>query len=96
MDDIKLIKLITGDDIVAKVTIDGDYCMLENAAKLILAPDGLGMMPLSPFGSENVLKIRESHVVFTTELDDEIKNAYNEKFGSGIVLTQSPSLELFQ
>lgn len=101
MDDIKLIKLITGEDIVASVTITESQesetlWNLENAAKLILAPDGLGMMPLAPFSKSNVITIRESHVVFSTEIDDDIKNVYKEKFGNGIVVTSSPSLELFQ
>jgi len=91
---IMLLKLITGDDVVADVTIEGNEYSLKNPMRFMPAREGVGMMPLSFFAKPNVpIMITKDKIVFTTQVEDEIANAYNEKFGSGIVLPVS-SLQL--
>ena len=93
---IKYLKLITGEEVVADVTTNMDTYTLKNPIKLVLMPPmGLSMIGFCNFIKSETVKIKHEHVMFMDELDDEIYNAYNQKFGSGIVLaTNSPSIKL--
>jgi hypothetical protein len=42
------------------------------------------------------MTINKSHIVAYGEPDDEIKNAYNSKFGSGIVVASSGGIQIPQ
>jgi hypothetical protein len=53
--------------------------------------EGAAMIPLLIFSTSESLSVAAEHIVYTAEPDDEVKNAYNAKFGSGLVM---PSLNL--
>jgi hypothetical protein len=95
---IRLLRLTTGEEVVADVTeikldVDGVVSTvgfeLKNPVRIGMAgPSGeLGMVAFSPFlkATEKVV-IKNEHIMFSGELDQEIYNIYNEKFGSGIVI----------
>lgn len=89
---IKYLKLITGEEVVASVTDNGDTYSLKNPVKLVLMPPmGLSMIGFCNFTKSEGVTIKKEHVMFVDELDDEIYNAYNQKFGSGIVLAGNPN-----
>jgi hypothetical protein len=88
---VEFVKLITGEEIIAE-TIWNDNTQkwtLKNAVKLMLHQNGVAMIPISPFLKDETVSIHKDHIIFKGELDDEIKNAYNAKYGSGIVLPTS-------
>ena len=88
MSEIKVIKFVSGECAVTELEDDGaansDYT-LKNPIIIMPTQEGLGMMPLNPFGKSDKIKISKQHVLFIDDPDDEIKNVYNAKFGSGIV-----------
>ena len=88
---IQFIKLITGEEIIADADLDEttQKWLLKNAVKLMLHQNGLAMIPISPFLKTGNVEIKKEHIIFQGELDDEIKNAYNAKYGTGIVLPRS-------
>ena len=92
--DIKLVKLVTGEELVTGLDIDGDTYKLKNAAIIILSQEGVGMMPLCPFGKDGTVEINVSHVIYVAEPETEIRNAYNSKFGSGIEIVTSADLRI--
>ena len=78
--------LSTGAEIVSEM--DENY-NLTNPARIIISQQGVAMMPLCPFANSDKIKVNPNHVIFEANIEDEIKNAYNSKFGSGLVLPQS-------
>jgi hypothetical protein len=98
---IKFAKLMNDEDIVADIENAEDVSKLtfKNPARLVITHQGVGMMPMNPFMKAKSVEIPKSYIVYTTDVDEEISNAYNAKFGSGIVLapagTQIPGTSLF-
>lgn len=94
---IKLLKLSTGEEIIAEKQEERGSIVIKNPVKMGLTAQGIAMMPFSPFLKANnnniILHINSSHIIFEGEVDEEIVNAYNSKFGSGIVLAP-PGLRL--
>ena len=90
---IKLIKLVTGEDVIAEVTEHGDRVYLKNAIRLAVTNQGVAMMPFSPFIKEDMFNIHTNHIIFQAEVDDEVRNAYNSKFGSGIIVAPSGMIQ---
>jgi len=84
--DVKYVKLVTGENVIGQVRQETEYYLLKDAMLVAITPDGsIGMMPLSTLGKNDNVKIDKQHVVFVDDPDDEIKNIYNTKFGTGIV-----------
>ena len=83
---IRLIKLITGEEVIADIYENENELRLKEPVKMALTSQGIAMMPFCPFMNDNEIKINSKNVLFITEVDEEVLNAYNSKFGSGIVL----------
>lgn len=82
---IKLIKLVTGEDVVSDVERnDGNY-ILKKPYSLVLAREGFVPIPLCPFAKTEVFEVSKSHVVWEAEPDDEIRNSYAASTGSIVV-----------
>jgi hypothetical protein len=83
---VKYVRLVTGEEIIAKVE-EADKVKLTTPVRIVITAEGVGMGPVSPFmsGSTKTIEVAKEHVVFIAEPDDEIKNAYNAQFGSGII-----------
>ena len=98
---IKFAKLLNDDDIVADIepALDETKLTFKVPIRLVITQQGVGMMPMNPFMKAKSIDLPKSFVVYTCDLDDEIVNAYNAKFGSGIVVvpsgTQIPGSGLF-
>jgi hypothetical protein len=86
MAETKLIKLATGEEILARYEQVDATLVLQNPMKLALSPKGLAMVPLSPFMKENSkITIALKDVIYTVDADEDVLNGYNSQFG-GIVL----------
>lgn len=83
---IKLIRLVTGEDVVSDVEkkADGNY-VLKKPHRLVIAREGLGSMPLCPFSKSDVYEISASHVVWEAEPESEIRDSYASATGSIVV-----------
>jgi hypothetical protein len=86
MAEIKLVKLITGEEVLTKYDEGNPQCVLNNPVKLQLSQKGVAMIPLSPFMKENAkIVINKSSVLYTVDPDEDVVNAYNQQFG-GIMI----------
>jgi hypothetical protein len=100
MNNLHFFKLITGEEIIAKAKKGSNAWSMENPVKLMFTQQGVAMMPyLEPARSlctgkdENKLTMLNEHIMFADEVsNEEIFNAYNSKFGSGIVLAGSSNV----
>lgn len=85
---IKLLRLVTGDDIVSDVEKRGDKYILKKPHRLVIAREGLGSMPLCPFSKSNEYEIESRNVLFEADPEDEIRDSYASATGA-IVLASS-------
>lgn len=90
MAEVKLVKLITGEEVLTKYeTGKNSSVTLNNPVKLQLSQKGVAMIPLSPFMKENAkIVIDVASVLYTVDPDEDVVNAYNQQFG-GIITPPS-------
>lgn len=91
--EIMMLRLVTGEEIIGKVGVVGNMIKVVKPAAVMLQP------PTSPAGRANMAlvdyipmaKTKEiildpRNVLFTYEPDNQIESAYQQNFGSGLVL----------
>ena len=82
MSDVKVIRLSTGEDVIAKVDRGADYITLDKPFVIIpqqMAPGKpvqLMMSLYNAFGKGDKVEVAKDKVVFITDPKDEIKNSY--------------------
>lgn len=82
---IKLLRLVTGDDVVSDIEKKGDKYVLKKPHRLVIAREGLGSMPLCPFSKSTEYEIDASHVLFEVEPEEEIRDSYATATGAIVV-----------
>ena len=96
MSDVKVIRLSTGEDVIAKVEIGADIVTLNKPFVIIPQQMGPGkpvqlMMSLyNAFGKGDTVDVQKDKVVFVTEPKDEIKKSYEQNTSS--ILTPNKEL----
>jgi len=95
MSNIKCIKLISGEEIIADLdeSIEG-LVILKKPLLIMMVPNqnnqfGIGLAPFCPYAAGGDIPIRAGAVVSIFEPDAGMKNEYNVRFGSGIVVPES-------
>lgn len=90
---IQVLKLITGEEVLADVTEQETTLELKSPVRVGVAGDRVAMIPYSMLSKSETFSISKAHVIFRAEPDDEPLNIYNAQYGSGIVVP-SPQLKL--
>jgi hypothetical protein len=95
MSNIKVIKLISGEEVIADIdeNIDG-LVILKKPLQIMLIPNqnnqfGIGLAPFCPYAKDEVVPIRAGAIVTIFEPDTGMKNEYNVRYGSGLVVPES-------
>lgn len=89
MSDVQIVRLSTGEEVVAKVVYDKGFYTLTDGILLVPAGEGkIGMVPFVPYAKRNPVSIGEQHVMFVVEPADELKKQVLEAT-SGIALPDS-------
>lgn len=84
---IKVLKLITGEEIITQIKSESDHdLVLEEPQRFVVTEEGVGSMPLVPISKDKKYTISKNHVILIAEPDDNVRNVYSAKYGSGIVL----------
>ena len=84
MSDVKVIRMTTGEDVIAKVDEGSEKVTLNKPFVIIPQQMGPGkpvqlMMSLyNAFGKGDKIQVGKDKVVFMTEPKDEIKNSYEQ------------------
>ena len=88
MSEVKLVRLQTGEEIIAKVEQTDTGYTLKNAAIVLPAGQGkLGLAPYLPYCEiENGFDLKEQHVMFVVDPITDFANEYSTSFGSGLVV----------
>lgn len=95
MSNVKVIKLISGEEIIADIdeSIEG-LVILKKPLMIMMVPNqnnqfGIGLAPFCPYAKDEVVPIRAGAIVTIFEPDTGMKNEYNVRYGSGLVVPES-------
>jgi hypothetical protein len=98
MANLRILKLSTGEEIVGDIVEEtADKYRMENPCVLAIGMNQAGkaalqMQPLLIFSEQKVVEFNPNHVIYNVSVAQEIKNKYNEIYGSGIVLPTSQGI----
>jgi hypothetical protein len=90
--ELRIIKLSTGEEVVGNIVEKlGAVCRIEHPCLLgiTMGPNGkanLQMQPMLIFSDQKVVEINRDHIIYDVSVAIEIKNKYNEIYGTGIVV----------
>jgi hypothetical protein len=88
---VKILKLITGEDVIAHVEADEDVYKIKKGFRLGITQQGLMMAPLCPFSKEDELTIKKNNIMFITDPDSEIETEYKNQT-SEIITASGPTI----
>ena len=95
MIDVKLIRITTGEEVVAEVLSETeDTITVKNGLVVLPTNNGVGFAPWATVISkdEPEITMNKQHVVYVAVVQEEVANKYNEMFGSKLVMPQTKKL----
>lgn len=83
----KLIRLVTGENLLANTTDNGTSYTLKKPAMIVMLNKGeVGLVPWIPFAKEESVTIAADKVLYCVDAEDNTANEYSTGFGSGLVM----------
>jgi len=98
MDNIMMVRLINGEELIAKVQLADDMLQIIKPAGIVMQGDPstgraqMGLVDFLPMASKKEISLHVSKILFTYEPMADVENAYNSMFGSGLVVPQKKSI----
>ena len=95
MIDVKLIRISTGEEIIAEVLSETDDSItVQNGLVVLPNPQGVGFAPWATVIDNDNPDITMSmrHVVYVAATQEDVAKKYNEMFGSKLVTPASKKL----
>lgn len=96
---IKIVKLISGEEIIADVTLNRNELTLDKPCVLQMMSSRsnpeqptMALIPYAMYTDSHKVTVKQEHIVWSEEPLKELYNQYNSIFGSGIVVSKSPIL----
>lgn len=98
MSNVKILKLVTGEEVMANISVNEELLVFEmtNAVQLRMIPSmasGGAQMAMLPFplgSSDKSFIIAERHVIYCVSPDEDFLNQYKQIFSE--ILTPSQSI----
>ena len=93
--DVKLIRIITGEEIVAEVLSETeDTITVQNGLVVLPTNTGVGFAPWATVISKEKpeITVSKTHVVYVAEVQDDVSKKYNEMFGSKLITPDKKKL----
>ena len=97
MIDVKLIRIITGEEIIAELLEETDTSIkVQNGLVVLPNPQGVGFAPWATVIDNDNPEITMSrqHVVYIVALQEDVAKKYNEMFGSKLITPDKKKLVL--
>ena len=92
MSNVKCVKLISGEDIIADVdeSVQG-LVVLKNPLLVMMIPNqnnqfGIGLAPFCPHAKDSTVPVIAGAVIAVFEPEIGMRNEYNTKFGTGVLI----------
>lgn len=92
MADVKLIRMHSGEDVVAEIITYGDtHTTFKNA--IVAIPTGQGQLGFAPWTpildkSKNEVDVKNDFIVFIADVDNDVANQHKQMYG-GVVTPSS-------
>ena len=92
MADVKLIRMHSGEDVVAEIIKSDDSCTTFKNA-IVAIPTGQGQLGFAPWApilnkTENEVDVKNEFIVFIAEVDEDVANQHKSMYG-GVITKQS-------
>ena len=91
MAEIKILKLISGEEIIGEVLENGSEICIKNPVRIVVMPGKdprepqVGLAPWGQFSKEKTFSLHKAHIVVIMTPIDAFVNQHKEMFG-GIVI----------
>ena len=95
MIDVKLIRIVTGEEIIAEVVSEDENTItVKNGLVVLPNATGVGFAPWATvIDQENPeITLSKRHVVYIVPVQEDVAKRYNEMFGSKLVTPSSKKL----
>jgi len=95
MIDVKLIRIITGEEVVAELLEETEsYIKVQNGLVVLPTTQSVGFAPWATvISKENPeITVQKTHVVYLAEVQEDVAKKYNEMYGSKLVTPSSKKL----
>ena len=95
MIDVKLIRIITGEEVVAELLEEtASYIKVQNGLVVLPTAQSVGFAPWATvISKENPeIIVQKTHVVYIAEVQEDVAKKYNEMYGSKLVTPSSKKL----
>ena len=95
MIDVKLIRMITGEEIIAEIVSETDDTItVQNGLVVLPSAQGVGFAPWATVISkeEPEIEVSKKHIVYVVAVQEDVSSKYNEMFGSKLKLPESKKL----
>ena len=87
MSDIRLVMLKSGEEIIGDVTVISNDVIISSPCQLMPTDQGIGFAPWPPFSKNDNVTVKMDWVICIADPVDAARDAWNSKFGSGIILS---------
>ena len=95
MNDIKVFKLISGEELISKCEMNGSDYLLDSPASIMMQRTeqgvGVGLAPYMPYSSGKIT-LHSGSIASSADVDVKMENEYNRLFGSGIQIAPAGSI----
>ena len=95
MIDVKLLRITTGEEVVAELLSETENTItVQNGLVVLPTNTGVGFAPWATVISKEEPEITMSkrHVVYVTEVQEDVAKKYNEMFGSKLITPDKKKL----
>ena len=95
MIDVKLIRMITGEEIIAEIVSETDDTItVQNGLVVLPSAQGVGFAPWATVISkeEPEIEMSKNHIVYVVAVQEDVSLKYNEMFGSKLKLPENKKL----
>jgi len=95
MIDVKLLRIVTGEEVIAELLSETEETItVQNGLAVLPTNNGVGFAPWATVISKDnpEITISKTHLVYVAEVQEDVCKKYNEMFGSKIVVPQSGKL----
>ena len=97
MIDVKLFRITTGEEVVAELVSETDDTItLKNGLVVLPTNNGVGFAPwattIDP--EEPEITLLKQHVVYNVKVQEDVRQKYNQMFGSKLVTPEEKKLIL--
>jgi|TARA_B100001769_G_C21629979_1_gene352310 membrane-anchored protein YejM (alkaline phosphatase superfamily) len=95
MIDVKLIRIVTGEEIIGEVLSETDDTItVQNGLVVLPSAQGVGFAPWATVISkeEPEIEMSKKHIVYVVAVQEDVSKKYNEMFGSKLITPDTKKL----